>query len=101
MPEAGVSVRALPLFLFTAGDTAGSLAAYGNIRLALEMFPPGNFALEVFDVWSDTDKALEHRVLVTPTLLAPSCERRLVGDLSKWSVVHHFLQSLRRAESTP
>jgi circadian clock protein KaiB len=87
----------LPLFLFVAGDSAASLTAYGNIELALQMFEAGDFNLEVVDVWELPERAFEHRVLVTPTLLAPSCSRRLVGDLSKWNHVHAFLRSLTHA----
>ncbi len=86
----------VPLQLFVAGDNPTSLSAYGNIQLALEMFEAGTFTLEVVNVWDAPQRALASRVLVTPSLLAPSCARRLVGDLSKWSQVHHFLRSLSR-----
>lgn len=87
----------LPLRLFIAGDSESSLAAYGNIRLALEMFRAGEFELEIINVNESPERAVADLVLVTPTLLAPTCMRRLIGDLSKWSRVHHFLQSLPRA----
>jgi hypothetical protein len=86
----------LQLNLFVAGDSESSLAAYGNIRLALEMFKAGEFELEVIDVNTAPDRAIADLVLITPALLAPACKRRLIGDLSKWSRVHQFLQSLPR-----
>jgi len=86
----------VPLYLFVAGDNPSSLAAYGNIRLALEMFEAGDFALEVINVKEFPDRALDNRVFVTPTLLAPSFSRRLIGDLSKWIHVRDFLRSLPR-----
>ncbi len=91
------SVGGQQLLLFVAGDIPSSLAAYGNIALALEMFPEGEFTLEVIDVWESPDRALESRVWITPTLLAPSYSRRLVGDLSRWDRVRHFLRSLPSA----
>lgn len=94
MHEPSNSKVGLPLFLFVAGDSAASLTAYGNIDLALQMFEAGDFTFEVVDVCKIPERAFRHRVLVTPTLLAPSCSRRLVGDLSKWNQVHAFLKSL-------
>ncbi len=86
----------MSLVLFIAGESGYSLTAYGNIEVALEMLPPGTFALEIVDVWESPDRADDCSVFVTPALLAPACSRRLVGDLSKWSEVHAFLRSLLR-----
>jgi hypothetical protein len=60
------------------------------------MFKAGEFDLEVVDVNTAPERAIADLVLITPTLLAPLCKRRLIGDLSKWSRVHQFLQSLPR-----
>lgn len=91
LPRTTVAVH---LLLFVAGDNESSLTAYGNNKLALEMFRTGSFELEVVNVWDSPDRAFADRVFETPTLLAPSHARRLVGDLSKWSHVRHFLQTL-------
>ncbi len=93
VPDAGPG---LPLYLFLAGDNPSSLAALGNIRLALDRFTGGQFAFEVVNVFEFPERALDNRVLVTPALVAPSCARRLIGDLSEASQVHYFLDTLPR-----
>ncbi len=88
----------IPLYLFVSGETPSALSAYGNIHLALEMFGAADFSLEVINVNQYPERAAAHRVLVTPTLIAPSCSRRLIGDLSKWSIVQQFLRSIARPD---
>jgi circadian clock protein KaiB len=86
----------LPLYLFVAGDNPSSVAAQGNVQVALGRFETGHFAFEIVNVFEFPDRALSNRVLVTPTLVAPSCARRLIGDLSEPSQLHYFLQTLPR-----
>jgi len=86
----------LPLYLFVAGDNPSSISAQGNLQLALERFETGHFAFEIVNVFEFPERALNSRVLVTPTLVAPSCARRLIGDLSEASQLHYFLQTLPR-----
>ncbi len=85
---------AIRLFLFVANDAPKSIMAIENIRRALVEFVDAAFALEIVNVFDDPDRALDSRVLVTPTLLAPDCARRLVGDLSEKTQLHYFLQGL-------
>jgi hypothetical protein len=89
-------VRGIPLLLFLAGDNPSSLEAYGNIHVALETFAVDAFSLEIINLKERPDKALAYGVFVTPTLLAPSNSRRLIGDLGKWPQVQTFLRSLMR-----
>ena len=92
MPDpAAVAIR---LFLFVANDGPKSIIAIENIRRALDEFVAAAFALEIVNVFDDPDRALNSRVLVTPTLLAPDFARRLVGDLSEKAQLHYFLQGL-------
>jgi circadian clock protein KaiB len=86
----------LPLYLFIAGANPSSVTARANMQLALERFATGHFAFEVVNVFEFPERALNNRVLVTPTLVAPSCARRLIGDLSEASQLHYFLQTLPR-----
>jgi circadian clock protein KaiB len=74
---------AIALFLFVANDGSRSIAAIENIRVAIVEMPDRHFELEIVNVCDDPDRAWSHRVLVTPTLLAPISARRLVGDLSQ------------------
>jgi len=84
----------LPLYLFVAGDNPSSVKARGNIFQALEKFGAGHFAFEIVNVFEFPERVLNNRVLVTPTLVAPSCARRLIGDLSEASQLYYFLQTL-------
>jgi hypothetical protein len=90
-------VRGIPLLLFLADDNPSSLTAYGNIQVALETFGADAFALEIIDLAKRPDQAIVYSVFVTPTLLAPSSSRRLIGDLEKWPQVQMFLRSLIRS----
>jgi circadian clock protein KaiB len=85
------------LFLFVANEAPRSIIAIANIRRALLDLTDRTYALEIVNVFDDPDRALTNRVLVTPTLLAPACARRLVGDLSEKSQLHYFLQGLPAA----
>ena len=82
------------LFLFVTSDSPRSVMAIENIHRALANFTDRTFALEVVNVFDQPDRALESRVLVTPTLLAPDSGRRLVGDLSGKTQLAYFLQGL-------
>lgn len=82
------------LALFIAPNSSSSGMAVENIRRALERFEAGTFALETVDVFAAPARALHDRVLVTPTLLAPHCGRRVVGDLNDASLLDYFLQAL-------
>jgi hypothetical protein len=96
MNALGGDAPGLPLYLFVAGDNPSSITAQENIRFALEKFATGHFAFEIVNVFEFPERALNSRVLVTPTLVAPSCARRLIGDLSEASQLHYFLQTLPR-----
>jgi circadian clock protein KaiB len=85
------------LFLLVANDAPRSIIAIENIRQVLTDLTDRLFSLEIVNVFDEPDRALAEHVLVTPTLLAPACARRLVGDLSEKSLLHYFLQGLPAA----
>lgn len=70
--------------LYIAGQTERSVAAVANLRMLCESVVPGGYELEVVDAAEHPDLAEEQRILVTPTVLrlAPSPQRRVIGDLS-------------------
>jgi circadian clock protein KaiB len=80
--------------LFVAADAPKTTLAIENIRRALAGFRSGMFALEIVNVFEDSERALNDRVFVTPTLLAPAVSRRLVGDLSETAQLNYFLKAL-------
>ncbi len=70
--------------LYIAGQTERSLAAEANLRMLCESFLPGGYELQVIDAAEQPGLAEEQRILATPTVLrlAPSPQRRVIGDLS-------------------
>jgi circadian clock protein KaiB len=82
------------LVLFLAPDSARSQLAQQNVSAAFRTFGDAAFELETVDVFAEPTRALRERVLVTPTLLAPGCGRRIVGDLSDASLLQYFLHSI-------
>lgn len=82
------------LLLFIARDTPRSMLALANLSHALDAYAGREFALEIINVYDEPERALADRVLVTPTLLAPTSARRLIGDLSDGGHLQYFLQSL-------
>jgi hypothetical protein len=80
------------LLLFIA-RRAKSVAAVENLQRALRDLDR-TFTLEIVDVAEHPDRALEVRVMVTPTLLAPGYAGRLVGDMSDLILVRYFLETL-------
>ena len=85
--------RPIVLALFIAPESSlGNLAAQ-RLRAILERYG-STFELELVDIFSDPQRLLRERVLITPTLLASALGQRVVGDLADDSLVDHFLQSL-------
>jgi circadian clock protein KaiB len=88
------SVGRVQLLLFVAGGSPRSAMAIENIRRELSTGAGAAFSLEIIDVQDYPDLALAQQVLVTPTLLAPACARRLVGDLGATVELQYFLSGL-------
>jgi circadian clock protein KaiB len=85
------------LRLFVAGDRPQSLQARKNIEQICEAHLKGRCELTVFDVCKDFITALDHGVLLTPTLLllSPLPRVTIIGNLSDTEKV---LGALRLAE---
>jgi circadian clock protein KaiB len=77
------------LRLFVAGARPHSLQARKNIEQICEMHLQGRCELTVFDVSQDFKTALEHDILLTPTLLliSPPPPVTIVGNLSDTQTV--------------
>lgn len=86
------------LRLFVAGDKPQSLEAKKNIEQICAAHLQGRYELTVFDVCNDFITALDHGVLLTPTLLllSPLPSVTIIGNLSDTQKV---LSALRLAES--
>jgi circadian clock protein KaiB len=70
--------------LYVAGDTARSQRAYASLQRICRERLGDEFEIELVDVVSAPEKAEEHRVLTTPTVVKehPEPRRRITGDLS-------------------
>ena len=76
--------RTYVLRLFIAGDKPQSLEAKKNIEQICTAYLQGCCELTVFDVCKDFTAALDHGVLLTPTLLllSPLPSVTIIGNLS-------------------
>jgi circadian clock protein KaiB len=83
-PPTGVLLR-----LYVTGATARSARAIANIKALCERLVPGEYRLEVVDIYQQPELARGAQLVAAPTLLKsrPPPERRLVGDLSDESRV--------------
>lgn len=79
--------------LYVADDTLNSGLAAANLRAICDRYLPGRYKIELVDVFKDADRALEDRILMTPTLvkLAPGHVERIVGTLSQTNLVLQVL----------
>ncbi|WP_166805050.1 circadian clock KaiB family protein [Nitrosococcus wardiae] len=82
------------LRLYIAGETPNSVRAQKNLRQVLNQLGRSCYTVEVIDVFKAPQRALEDRVIVTPTLLycAVQPPRRLVGNLSDGRALEAFLE---------
>ncbi len=94
MSDEAIPREPVLLTLFVAPAESGSQVAIHNLYRCLERFTAKAFSLEIVDVFAAASRALRNRVLVTPTLIAPGCGRRVVGDLSEASRLDYFLETL-------
>ena len=72
------------LRLFVTGTTPRSTRAIENLRRVLEAELPGQYDLEVIDIYQNPEAARDHQIIAAPTLvkLFPEPVRRIIGDLS-------------------
>jgi circadian clock protein KaiB len=72
------------LSLFVSGTTARSLRAIATIRELCEKTIPGNYRLDVVDVYDDPAAARAEQIVAVPTLVMklPLPRRLFVGDMS-------------------
>jgi circadian clock protein KaiB len=72
------------LRLFVTGTTSRSQRAIANMRKICEEALPGQYDLEIIDVYDKPEATREWQVVATPTLVKvlPAPLRRIIGDLS-------------------
>ncbi len=79
--------------LYVADDTLNSGQAVANLRAICNRYLPGRHNIELVDVFKESDRAMEDRIFMTPTLikLAPGHVERIVGNLSQTNLVLQVL----------
>lgn len=73
------------LTLFIAGTNPKSMGAIASVKKICEEYLPGNYELEIIDIYQQPEKAREARVDAAPILLKklPLPVRKLIGGLTK------------------
>ena len=71
--------------LFVTGSTPNSLRAINNIQQICETHLPGQFELEIIDVYQQPSLAQSEQIIALPLLIKkmPLPERKMIGDLSQ------------------
>ena len=72
------------LKLYITGQTPRSLQSVENLRALCDKYLPGQFDLEVVDIYQQPAMAAQGQIIAAPTLIksTPLPLRRLVGDFS-------------------
>jgi len=70
--------------LYVAGEGPNSIQAIANLRALCREHLPGHHKIEILDVAQNPRRALDDKVLLTPTLvkLSPAPVGRVIGNLS-------------------
>lgn len=79
--------------LYVAGSTPRSLRAIQNITRICDRELAGRYRLDVVDVYSQPERAMQDQIIAIPTLVkrSPAPARKLIGDLSEWENVYRQL----------
>ena len=84
IPELERSRQAYVFRLFVSGQTSKSTRAINNIKRICEAYFPGQYQLDVVDVYQQPQLARSEQIIALPTLLkkAPGKLKRILGDLA-------------------
>ena len=72
------------LRLYVSGASPRSTEAIAKIKEICEEYLPGQYDLEVIDIYQQPELAREQQIIAAPTLIkeSPGTLRRLIGSLS-------------------
>lgn len=75
--------------LYVTGNGPNSVQAVVNLKEICTTHLPGRHHIEIVDLLLEPERALDDRVLLTPTLvkLSPRPARRVIGNLSQAAMV--------------
>jgi circadian clock protein KaiB len=70
--------------LYTAGQTAKSIAAFANLKKICEEHLKGKYSIEIIDLLENPKLAKGDQILAIPTLVRqlPPPLKKIIGDLS-------------------
>lgn len=70
--------------LYVTGATARSTRAIANLDALCQQYLPGQYDLEIIDIYQQPHKARTEQIVAAPTLIKilPAPLRRCIGDLS-------------------
>jgi circadian clock protein KaiB len=76
--------RAYRFSLFVSGATSKSVRAIANIKAICDKHLPGQYQIEVVDIYQQPERLSQDQVVALPTLVKqhPLPVRRFIGDLS-------------------
>ena len=82
------------LKLYISGASRNSTRAVNNLRRILEANFPGQYKLQIIDVYQDMATAEAEQIVALPMLIrkSPKPEQRLIGDMSDEERVINKLQ---------
>lgn len=77
------------LRLFVSGASPRSSAAIDKIKQICEEYLPGQYDLQVIDIYQQPHLASKEQIVAAPTLVkeAPGTLRKLIGDFSNTKLV--------------
>ena len=83
-PREGAKARYI-LRLYITGQTPRSLQSVENLRVLCDKYLPGQFDLEVIDIYQQPSLAKSEQIIAAPTLIKsrPLPLRRFIGDMSR------------------
>jgi circadian clock protein KaiB len=75
--------------LYVAYGVANSSQAIANLNALCRAHLPDRHVIEIIDVFRESKRALQDRIIMTPTLikLSPAPVQRIVGTLSQREIV--------------
>ena len=70
--------------LYVTGKTPNSMRAIANLKEVCEEHLPGQYDLQVIDIYQQPELAERDQIVAVPTLIKqlPAPLRRMIGDLS-------------------
>lgn len=83
-PSPKLTKQVWELRLYIAGQTARSLAAFGNLERICQECLEGRYRIEVVDLLKNPQLARGDQILAIPTLVRklPTPVKKIIGDLS-------------------